>query len=98
MRLFYKRKVTYNLTFEDGDLLVTWHEMQQHISYSINGSSPGYFHDLPYFKNRNPKIDEYLIKEGIAKEDSYGALEVTEKTKEFVDNFNALINTAKAEE
>lgn len=92
MNLFFKRKVIHELSFEDGDFSTTWREMGKHIETPINGCGVGYFNDFPYPNERNPEIDDYLIKNGIAVRNKDGDLEVTEKTSEFIRRFYDLIN------
>ena len=92
MNLFYKRKVIHELTFEDGDFSVPWKDMERHIETPTNGCGVGYFEDFPYPKQRDSRIDEYLIKKGVAIRNRDDDLEVTEKTSEFIERFTELLN------
>tara|TARA_R110001606_G_scaffold398429_3_gene577444 strand:- start:157 stop:441 length:285 start_codon:yes stop_codon:yes gene_type:complete len=92
MNLFYKRKVIQELTYSDGDFSVSWSEMKSHLHTPLNGCGVGYFDDFPYPKERDEIIDEYLIKKGVAIRNRDGDLEVTEKTSEFIERFNELLN------
>jgi len=92
MNLYYKKRVIHELTYRDEDFSVSWKDMGRHIQTPINGCGVGYFNDLPYPKERDSRIDEYLIKKGIAIRNKDGDLEVTEKTSEFIERFNELLN------
>tara|TARA_R110000822_G_scaffold34517_1_gene98017 strand:+ start:1524 stop:1793 length:270 start_codon:yes stop_codon:yes gene_type:complete len=87
MNLYYKKIVIDELTFEDGDFSTSFGNMERHIE-----THWGYFNNLPYPKERDSRIDEYLIKKGIAIRNKDGDLEVTEKTSEFIERFNELLN------
>jgi hypothetical protein len=91
MNLFFKRKVIHELTFEDGDFSTSFGDMERHIETPTNGCGVGYFNGFTYPYERNPEIDDYLIKNGIAVRNKDGDLEVTEKTSGFIRRIDVLI-------
>ena len=85
MEIYYKKKIIYQLTYSDGDFIVPWKDMERHIETPINGCGVGYFNDFPYPKERNERIDEYLIHKGVATINKDGDLETTQHTSNFIE-------------
>jgi hypothetical protein len=92
MQIYYKKKIIQQLTYTDGDFSVSWSDMERHIETSTYRSGNGYFKNFPYPKERDSRIDEYLIKKGVAIRNRDGDLETTPKTSKFIETILNLLN------